>query len=98
MKMRIVMEVLVGWSVLSCSVGPVLTWLSFWGERRARAIGAAGHRSSVPTYKSRSSTWRLTTAVVVPVLAIGSLGAILQRNGAAADADIVDLRGGTYPK
>ena len=89
--MRIVIEVPVGWIVLSCTVGPVLTWMFFWGERRAKAIGAAGQRS-VPAYKSPSSTWRLTTAVVVLVLAIGSLGAILMRNGAPADADIVDMR------
>jgi hypothetical protein len=89
--MRIVIEVVVGWIVLSCTVGPLLTWMFFWGERRARAIEAAGQRS-VPSYKSPSSKWRLTTAVVMLVLVIGSLGAVLLRNGAAADADIVDMR------
>jgi hypothetical protein len=90
--MRIVIEVPVGWIVLSCTVGPVLTWMFFWGERRARATEAAGQRS-VPSYKSPSSKWRLTPAVVVFVLTIlGSLGVILLRNGAAADADIVDMR------
>ena len=90
--MRILIDVLVGWVVLSCTVGPVLTWMFFWGVRRARAIETAGQRS-VPSYKSPSSKWRLTPTVIVLVLAIiGSLGVILVRNGAAADADIVDMR------
>jgi hypothetical protein len=89
--MRIVIEVIVGWVVLSCTVGPVLTWMFFWGARRSRAIETAGQRS-VRTYKSPSSRWRLTPAVVVLVLAIiGSLGVILLRDDAAADADIVDI-------
>jgi hypothetical protein len=90
--MRIVINVLIVWVVLSCTVGPVLTWMFFWGERRSRAIQTPGQRS-VPTSKSRSSKWRLTPAVVVLALAIiGSLGVILLRNGAAADADIVDVK------
>jgi hypothetical protein len=93
--MRIVIEVVVGWIVLSCTVGPVLTWLFYWGERRAKAIEAGGQRS-VPSYKSPSSKWRFTPVVAVLVLVvIGSLSVILLRNGAAADADIVDL---TYAK
>jgi hypothetical protein len=89
--MRLVIEIVVGWIVLSCTVGPVLTWMFFWGARRAKAIETAGQRSA-SSYKSPSSKWRLTTAVVVLVLAIGSLGAVLLRNGAAADADIVDMK------
>jgi hypothetical protein len=90
--MRIVIEVLVGWIVLSCTVGPVLTWMFFWGARRAKAVETAGQRSA-SSYKSPSSKWRLVPVVVVLVLVvIGSLGAVLLRNGAAADADIVDMR------
>jgi hypothetical protein len=84
--MRIAIDVLAGWVVLSCTVGPVLTWLFYWGERRDRE--AVGQRAP----KAPSSTWRLATAVVVLVLVAGSLGAVLLRNGAAADADIVDMR------
>jgi hypothetical protein len=91
-QMRLVIEVVVGWIVLSCTVGPVLTWMFFWGARRSIAIETAGQRSA-PTYKSPSSKWRFTPAAVVLVLAIiGSLGVVLLRNGAAADADIVDMR------
>jgi hypothetical protein len=91
-EMRIVIEVVVGWIVLSCTVGPVLTWMFFWGARRSIAIETAGQRSA-PTYKSPSSKWRFTPAAFVLVLAIiGSLGVVLLRNGAAADADIIDMR------
>jgi hypothetical protein len=90
--MRIVIEVVVGWIVLSCTVGPVVTWMFFWGERRARETQSADRRS-VPSYKSSSPKRHLSTAVIVLVLAIiGSMGAILLRSGAAADADIVDMR------
>ena len=52
-------------------------------------------RRPVSIYESSSSKRYFLTAVVVLVLAIiGSLGAILLRSGAAAEADasIVDLR------
>jgi hypothetical protein len=35
-KMRIVFEIVVVWVVLSCTLGPALTWLFFYGERQAR--------------------------------------------------------------
>lgn len=90
--MPIVIEIVVGWIVLSCTVGPLLTWAFFYPQRRAKAIETAGQRS-LPTCKSPSSKWRLTPAIVVLVLAIiGSLGVILLQNGAAADADIVDMK------
>ena len=35
-KMRIVFGIVVAWVILSCTLGPALTWLFFYGERRAR--------------------------------------------------------------
>ena len=43
-KMRIVFEIVVVWVVLSCTLGPVLTWLFFYGERRARSQRALDER------------------------------------------------------
>jgi hypothetical protein len=50
-------------------------------------------RRPVSVHNSPASKRYLTTTVIVLVLGIiGSLGAILLRNGAAADADIIDMR------
>jgi hypothetical protein len=116
--MRIMFEVVIAWVVMSCTLGPVLTWAFFYSKRRARAIGAdrdrwaAAHPTAAPELMPAWLKWEnagddhvengelelheagprrrpmLTTAVVVLALAIiGSLGAILLRNGAAAEAD-----------
>jgi hypothetical protein len=115
--MRIVIEVVVGWIVLSCAVGPLLASAFFCSKRRARAIDAdrdrwaAAHPTAPPELMPAWLKWEdnhakyreyeagprrrpvLTAAVVVLALAIiGSLGVIILRSGAAADADIVDMR------
>jgi hypothetical protein len=118
--MRIVIEVVIAWVVLSCTLGPLLTWAFFYSRRRARAIDAdrdrwaAAHPTAalelMPAWLKGENAGDdyvelhqagprhrpvLTTTVAVLLLAIiGSLGAILLRNGAAAEADasIVDMR------
>ena len=34
--MRIVFEIVIGWVILSCTLGPALLWLFFYGKRRER--------------------------------------------------------------
>jgi len=40
-KMQVLVDVVVGWIVLSCTVGPLLAWAFFYRERRIQAMEAA---------------------------------------------------------
>jgi hypothetical protein len=42
--MRIALEIVVVWVVLSCTLGPGLTWLLFYEKRRARSQRALAER------------------------------------------------------
>jgi hypothetical protein len=37
LEMWIAFEIVIAWVVLSCTLGPALTWALFYGKRRARA-------------------------------------------------------------
>ena len=34
--MRTVIQIVAWWTLLSCTIGPLLTWVFFWGERKQR--------------------------------------------------------------
>ena len=44
----LLLEILGGWIVLSCTLGPLLTWLFFYGERRERDRALFGECSCSP--------------------------------------------------
>ncbi len=43
-KMQTLVEIVVGWIALSCTVGPLLAWAFFYRERRIQALEAAHDR------------------------------------------------------
>jgi hypothetical protein len=56
--MRIVFEIVAVWVVLSCTLGPALTWLFFYGERRARTQRTNRAIDVSPARVGSDRSWR----------------------------------------
>jgi hypothetical protein len=52
--MRIVIEIVVGWVILSCTLGPALTWALFYGKRRARVQRANRVLDESPAHSAQA--------------------------------------------